>query len=96
MSPEMTPRGEKVRVSSSRVKRGGTTRPTAVLRLVVAAGLAFVPGVRAAPTDEVEIVWREAQKAGVAFPDPNLADASAGCSATTGVARSGGVLLSLR
>lgn len=71
-------------------------RPIAVLRLVVAAALACSSEVRATRTEEVEIVWQEAQKAGASLPGPALADASAGCRATTGVARSGGILLSLR
>ncbi len=46
--------------------------------------------------EEREIVWQEAEQGGASFPEPTLADTSAGCRATTGVARSGGVLLSLR
>jgi hypothetical protein len=46
--------------------------------------------------EEREIVWQEAEQGGASFPEPSVADASAGCRATTGVARSGGVLFSLR
>jgi hypothetical protein len=46
--------------------------------------------------EEREIVWQEAEQGGASFPEPAAADASAGCRATTGVARSGGVLFSLR
>ena len=48
------------------------------------------------PLEEQDIVWQEAELGGASFPEPFVADASAGCRATTGVARSGGVLLSLR
>ena len=48
------------------------------------------------PLEEREIVWQEAELGGASFPEPFVADASAGCRATTGVARSGGVLMSLR
>ena len=48
------------------------------------------------PLEEREIVWQDAQQGGASFPEPALADASAGCRATTGIARSGGVLFSLR
>lgn len=48
------------------------------------------------PLEEREIVWQEAQQAGASFPEPVVADASAACRATTGVARSGGALFSLR
>jgi hypothetical protein len=48
------------------------------------------------PPEEREISWQEAQQAGATLPEPEVADASAGCRATTGVARSGGVLFSLR
>ncbi|HSB36636.1 MAG TPA: hypothetical protein VLH41_07145, partial [Thermoanaerobaculia bacterium] len=61
--------------------------------LLAATALAGMPVTTVA---EREIVWQEAQQAGASFPDPSVADASAGCQATTGVARSGGVLLSLR
>ena len=51
----------------------------------------------AAPAlEERDIAWEEARAAGATLPDPEVADASAGCRATTGVARSGGVLFSLR
>ncbi len=46
--------------------------------------------------EEREIVWQEAEQAGALLPEPSVADASAGCRATTGVARSGGALFSLR
>jgi hypothetical protein len=46
--------------------------------------------------EEREIVWQEAEQGGASFPEPTVADASAGCRATTAVARSGGVLFSLR
>lgn len=45
--------------------------------------------------EEREIVWQEAQQGGASFPEPTLADSSAGCRASTGVARSGGMLFSL-
>ena len=61
--------------------------------LLAATALAGVPAAKVA---EREIVWREAQQGGATFPEPAVADASAGCQATTGVARSGGVLFSLR
>lgn len=48
------------------------------------------------PLEEREISWQDAQQAGATLPEPEVADASAGCRATTGVARSGGVLFSLR
>jgi hypothetical protein len=48
------------------------------------------------PFEEREIVWQEAEQAGASFPEPTVADASAACRATTGVARSGGALFSLR
>jgi len=53
-------------------------------------------GAPAPPLEEREIVWQEAEQGGASFPEPSVADASAGCRATTGVARSGGVLFSLR
>ena len=53
-------------------------------------------GPSAPALEEREIVWQESALAGASFPEPSVADASAGCRATTGVARSGGVLLSLR
>jgi len=61
--------------------------------LLAATALAGTPAAKVA---EREIVWREAQQGGATFPEPAVADASAGCQATTGVARSGGVLFSLR
>ena len=51
---------------------------------------------RGAALEEREIAWDEARAAGATLPDPEVADASAGCRATTAVARSGGVLFSLR
>lgn len=48
------------------------------------------------PLEEREIVWQEAEQGGATLPEPSVADASAGCRATTGVARSGGALFSLR
>ncbi len=69
------------------------TRRFAVARLVLAAGLAAAAP---AAAEEREIAWDEARAAGATLPDPEVADAAAGCRATTGVARSGGVLFSLR
>lgn len=54
------------------------------------------PAASAAPLEEREIAWQDAQQAGATLPEPEVADASAGCRTTTGVARSGGVLFSLR
>lgn len=48
------------------------------------------------PLEEREVVWQEAAQGGASLPEPLVADASAGCRATTGVARSGGALFSLR
>lgn len=48
------------------------------------------------PVEEKEIVWQEVQQAGATLPEPSVADEAAGCRATTAVARSGGVLFSLR
>jgi hypothetical protein len=66
--------------------------------LVVAAlsPAALAAGPAAPALEEREIVWQEAEQGGASFPEPAVADASAGCRATTGVARSGGVLFSLR
>ena len=60
--------------------------------------LFYAASAGAAPpaVEEREISWQEAQQAGATLPEPEVADASAGCRATTGVARSGGVLFSLR
>jgi len=57
---------------------------------------AALPAAPAAPLEEKEIAWQEARQAGASLPEPDVADASAGCRATTGVARSGGALFSLR
>jgi hypothetical protein len=66
--------------------------------LVVAAlsPAALAAGPAAPALEEREIVWQEAEQGGASLPEPSVADASAGCRATTGVARSGGVLVSLR
>ena len=70
-----------------------------VARLFLSA-LLLAPAAIAAgagpPLEEREIAWQDAQQAGATLPDPEVADAAAGCRATTGVARSGGVLFSLR
>lgn len=68
-------------------------RTAALLALCLVGAAAL-----AAPTplEEREISWQDAQQAGATLPEPEVADASAGCRATTGVARSGGVLFSLR
>lgn len=56
-----------------------------------------VPSGAAPPAlEEREISWQEAQEAGATFPEPSVDAAAAGCRATTAVARSGGVLFSLR
>ena len=70
-------------------------------RLLLATLLLMAPVVLAAGAappalEEKEITWQDAQQAGAALPEPEVADASAGCRATTGVARSGGLLFSLR
>jgi hypothetical protein len=63
----------------------------------MALGAGALAGVPAPPAlEEREIVWQEAQASGATLPEPELADTSAGCRTTTGVARSGGVLFSLR
>jgi hypothetical protein len=69
-------------------------RPLFVV-LVLLAPAAFAAGPAAAP-EEMEIAWQDAQQAGATLPEPEVADLSAGCRATTAVARSGGVLFSLR
>jgi len=71
-------------------------RPAPGFLLLAATLAAGAPRASAAGLEEREIVWHEAQEGGASFPEPALADASAGCRATTGVARSGGVLFSLR
>ncbi len=70
-------------------------------RLLLAALLFMTPAALAAGApppalEEREITWEDARQAGATLPEPEVADASAGCRATTGVARSGGVLFSLR
>jgi hypothetical protein len=71
-------------------------------RLLLSAPVlaALFRGAAAAPPspalEQREIVWQEAQEAGATLPEPSVADLSAACRATTGVARSGGVLFSLR
>ena len=57
---------------------------------------ATLAGAVTPPLEEREIAWQDVQQAGATLPEPAVADASAGCRATTGVARSGGVLFSLR
>jgi hypothetical protein len=64
--------------------------------LLAVLALLGTPAGPAAALEEREVTWQEAQKAGATLPEPSVADASAGCRATTGVARSGGVLFSLR
>jgi hypothetical protein len=68
-------------------------RLSLAVSLVLGAAAASLAG--RPPLEEREIVWQEAELGGASFPEPFLADASAGCRATTGVARSGGVLVSL-
>jgi hypothetical protein len=66
-----------------------------LLFVLLLAPAAWAAG--AAPArEEREIAWQDAQQAGATLPEPSVADASAGCRATTGVARSGGALFSLR
>jgi hypothetical protein len=71
---------------------------SAFLGTVLAAGLALggAPGVAEPPLEEREIAWPEAELGGATLPEPSVGDVSAGCRATTGVARSGGALFSLR
>jgi hypothetical protein len=64
--------------------------------LLAVLALLGTPAAPAPVVEEREISWQEAQQAGATLPEPEVADASAGCRATTGVARSGGVLFSLR
>lgn len=71
-------------------------RPAPGFLLLAATMIAGAPAAPAATVEEREIVWQEAQQGGATFPEPTVADASAACRATTGVARSGGVLFSLR
>ena len=69
------------------------------IRAALAAFLLAVSASAEGPAPAVverEIAWAEARKAGATLPEPEVADASAGCRATTGVARSGGALFSLR
>lgn len=67
-----------------------------VLSFLLLTPAALAAGPAAPPLGEREIVWQEAEVGGATLPEPTVADASAGCRATTGVARSGGVLFSLR
>jgi hypothetical protein len=67
-----------------------------LLILVLLMPAAHAAGPAATALEEREISWQDAQQAGATLPEPAVADASAGCRATTGVARSGGVLFSLR
>jgi hypothetical protein len=60
------------------------------------AFVAYRVAAGAPAAEEREIVWQEAEQGGALLPEPSVADASAGCRATTGVARSGGALFSLR
>jgi len=71
-------------------------RPAPGFLLLAATMIAGAHAAPAATVEEREIVWQEAQQGGATFPEPTVADTSAGCRATTGVARSGGVLFSLR
>jgi len=64
--------------------------------LLAVLALLGTPAAPAPALEEREVTWQEAQQAGATLPEPEVADASAGCRATTGVARSGGVLFSLR
>ena len=66
------------------------------LLLLLLAPLALTARAAAPALEEREIAWPEAQQTGATLPDPEVADASASCRATTGVARSGGLLFSLR
>jgi hypothetical protein len=79
-------------------RTGGRTRAVSwsLLALFLAGiGSGTSHGTRPPALEEREIVWQEAQQGGASFPEPTLADSSAGCRATTGVARSGGMLFSL-
>jgi hypothetical protein len=67
-----------------------------LLFVLLLAPAAFSAGPVPPSVEEREVTWQEAQQAGAMLPEPAVADASAGCRATTGVARSGGVLFSLR
>ncbi|HEY3351517.1 MAG TPA: hypothetical protein VGM13_17200 [Thermoanaerobaculia bacterium] len=64
--------------------------------LVISLFGAAAAGAPPPPPEERDILWQEAEQGGATFPEPAVADASAACRATTGVARSGGVLFSLR
>ena len=67
-----------------------------VILLLIGPARVSVAGGASPQLEEREIVWQEAQQGGAQFPDPVLSDSSAGCRATTGMARSGGMLFALR
>ncbi|HQQ77900.1 MAG TPA: hypothetical protein PLB01_11130 [Thermoanaerobaculia bacterium] len=72
-------------------------RSAPLLALAVSlAGAAAFAAVASPPLEERDVVWQEAEQGGATLPEPSVADVSAGCRATTGVARSGGALFSLR
>jgi hypothetical protein len=82
-----------MRVHEMRSPRMRIAHLSVVVFCLLAAAGAGAPGPH---VEEREISWQAAQEAGATFPEPSVADASARCRATTGVARSGGVLFSLR